>query len=96
MTAEGHTARLLSACRPLATILAATPDPGVAGSLAMSWGVLPFVTAERQVDRLSLELIERRLLAPGATVVFINVNPDEARPDSNFLHVRRLSAPGTP
>ena len=96
VTAEGHTARLLSACRPLATILAATPAPEVAGSLAMSWGVLPFVTVERQVDRLSLELIERRLLAPGATVVFINVNPDEARPDSNFLHVRRLSAPGTP
>ena len=96
VTVEGHTARLLSACRPLATILAATPDPAVAGSLAMSWGVLPFVTAERQVDRLSRELIERRLLAPGATVVFINVNPDEARPDSNFLHVRRLSAPGTP
>jgi len=62
----------------------------------MSWGVLPFVTVERQVDRLSLELIERRLLSPGATVVFINVNSDEARPDSNFLHVRRLSAPGTP
>ena len=96
VTVEGHTARLLSACRPSATILAATPDPAVAGSLAMSWGVLPFVTAERQVDRLAAELIERRLLAQGATVVFINVNPDEARPDSNFLHVRRLSAPGTP
>ena len=48
VTAEGRTARLLSACRPAAPILAATPDGGVAGSLSLLWGVLPFVTAERR------------------------------------------------
>jgi pyruvate kinase len=96
VTLEGHTARLLSACRPLASILAATPDTCIAGSLAMSWGVLPFVTAERQVDRLAAELVERKLVARGATIVFINFSPDQAKTDGNFLHVRKLSVRGTP
>ncbi len=96
VTAEGRTARLLSACRPAAPILAATTDGSVAGSLSMLWGVLPFVAAERNIDRLTAELVERRLLAPGAVVVFINVSPEQDRVDANFLHVRQISARGTP
>ena len=96
VTTEGRTARLLSACRPAAPILAATPDGDVAGSLAMLWGVLPFVTAERNIDRLTAELVNRRLLAPGAVVVFINVSPEQDRIDANFVHVRQISARGGP
>ena len=62
----------------------------------MLWGVLPFVAAERNIDRLTAELVERRLLAPGAVVVFINVSPEQDRVDANFLHVRQISARGTP
>jgi pyruvate kinase len=96
VTTEGRTARLLSACRPAAPILAATPDGNVAGSLSMLWGVLPFITAERNIDRLTAELVERRLLASGAVIVFINVSPDQNRIDANFLHVRQVSARGAP
>ena len=53
VTTEGRTARLLSACRPTAPILAATPNGEVAGSLSLLWGVLPFITAERNIDRLT-------------------------------------------
>jgi pyruvate kinase len=96
VTIEGRTARLLSACRPAAPILAATPDGDVAGALAMLWGVLPFITAERNIDRLTAELVERRLLRPGAVVVFINVSPEQDRTDANFVHVRQVSARGAP
>jgi pyruvate kinase len=96
VTTEGRTARLLSACRPAAPILAATPDGGVAGSLSLLWGVLPFITRERNVDRLAAELVERRLLEAGAVVVFINVSRTQDRTDANFLHGRQISAPGAP
>ena len=96
VTTEGRTARLLSACRPAAPILAATPDAGVAGSLSLLWGVLPFITRERSVDRLAAELVERGLIERGAVVVFINVSRTQDRTDANFLHVRQVSAPGAP
>jgi pyruvate kinase len=94
VTTEGRTARLLSACRPAARILAATPDGEVAGSLSLLWGVQPFITRERSVDRLAAELVERGLVESGAVVVFINVSRSQDRSDANFLHVRQVSAPG--
>jgi len=96
VTAEGRTARLLSACRPAAPILATTPAREVAGALSVLWGVEPIVIDATEIDRLTTELVERRFLASDAIVVFINVSPDQSRPDANFLHVRRISAPGVP
>ena len=93
ITTEGRTARLLSACRPTAPILAATPNGEIAGALSLLWGVAPVVTAERNIDRLTPELVDRGLLSAGAVVVFINVSPEQDRTDANFLHVRRISAP---
>jgi pyruvate kinase len=92
VTNEGKTARLLSALRPAAPILAASPDDEVARPLAALWGVSPFVAIERNVPRLTLELLDRRLVPPGALVVFINVSSEQDRGDANFLHVRRLGA----
>jgi pyruvate kinase len=96
VTTEGRTARLLSACRPAAPILAAIPNEEIAGALSLLWGVAPVVTAERNIDRLTLELVDRGLLSAGAVVVFINVSPEQDRTDANFLHVRRISAPDAP
>ena len=96
VTNEGRTAKLLSAYRPLAPILAAAPSRDVAASLSLWWGVCPFVAAERDFDRLAVELVERRLLAAGELAVFVNVSPEQDRPDANFLHVRRVSARGAP
>jgi pyruvate kinase len=90
VTNEGRTARLLSALRPTAPILAAAPDTQVAAALALLWGVLPFVSAERNVERLKTELLDRRLIKGGAAVVFVNVSADQDRADANFLQVRRV------
>jgi pyruvate kinase len=90
VTTEGKTARLLSALRPSAPILAAAPDAEVARGLSLVWGVAPFVAATHEVDRLEEELLARRLIAGGSLVVFINVSPEQSRTDTNFLHVRRL------
>ena len=96
VTTEGRTARLLSACRPAAPILATTSSADVAGALSLLWGVAPVVTAERSVEGLTPELVDRGLLSAGAVVVFINVSPEQDRTDANFLHVRRVSAPDAP
>jgi pyruvate kinase len=90
VTNEGKTARLLSALRPSAPILAATPDAAVAGALALHWGVTPFVSEDRHADRLESELLARGAIAAGSLVVFINVSAEDTRTDANFLHVRRL------
>jgi pyruvate kinase len=91
VTHEGRTARLLSALRPPAPILAATPNLELAASLSLWWGVEPFVSVEANLDRLEAAILDRALLAPGSVVVFINVSPAHHRTDANFLHVRRVA-----
>jgi pyruvate kinase len=90
VTHEGRTARLLSALRPEAPILAATPNVELAAALTLWWGVEPFVSIETNLDRLEALMVERGLLAAGAVVVFINMSPAHHRTDTNFLHVRRV------
>ena len=90
VTREGHTARLLSALRPSATIYAATRSERVAGTLTLLRGVVPIVTDERHPERLERVLLDRRILAVGTTVVFINVSGELDRIDANFLNVQRL------
>ena len=90
VTRAGKTARLLAALRPPAPVFAATPSPAVAGTLAMLWGVTPVVTDAREADALERRLLDHRLIAPGATVVFIHVSPDLSRTDGNFLNVQKI------
>lgn len=49
LTYTGHSARLLSACRPGPRIIAATPTLGTARKLRLAWGVYP-VVAPRDAD----------------------------------------------
>ena len=44
MTYTGHSALLMSSCRPGTPILAATPSDAVARKLRMAWGVFPMVS----------------------------------------------------
>ena len=44
LTYTGHSARLMSACRPGPRIIAATPTLGTARKLRLSWGVYPVVS----------------------------------------------------
>jgi pyruvate kinase len=96
VTSEGRTPRMLSLCRPAAPVLAATASPEVIGALALVWGVRPFVSGERDFDRLTTQLVGDRLVAPGETVVFINVSPEQDRSDANFVHVRQVSLRDAP
>lgn len=96
VTEEGKTARLLSALRPAAPILAAASDLTIARALALCWGVTPFVSSERNPDSVGAELRSQGLLSSGAVVVFINVSPEQDRADGNYLQLRRLTAPGGP
>ena len=87
---QGKTARLLSALRPPAPVFAVTDSADVAGELAMFWGLRPVIAAEREVEALERQLLERGLMSPGSTVVFVNVSPDLARADANFLNVQKI------
>ena len=89
VTTEGKTARLLSALRPQAPILAATPTEEVAGRLTVCRGVIPYVNPESDVQKLYSDLLERELVRPGSVVVFINVSPELNLVDANFLIVQR-------
>ena len=90
MTRGGKTARLLSALRPGTPIFAATENQAIASSLALFWGVTPVLTAERDVEKLEVLVLERGLVKPGSVVVFISVQPDLTRADTNFLNVQQI------
>ena len=90
VTSEGKTARLLSALRPVAPILASAREADVAGALCLLWGVVPLVTGVGDIEHLTHELLQRGVIASGSLVVFINVNTDQDRGDANFLHIRRV------
>ncbi|MBA3640083.1 MAG: pyruvate kinase [Acidobacteria bacterium] len=90
VTREGKTARLLSALRPETRIIAATASTAVAGTLALMRGVTPVITAARELRPVERMLIEQGLVAAGAVVVFISVNPDLSRSDANYLNVQRI------
>lgn len=91
VTREGKTAWLLSALRPDAVIYAATDSEDVARMLMLMKGVVPIVTDAQHPERLAQLFVERRILPAGSVVVFINVSPELARLDSNFLNVQQIS-----
>lgn len=90
VTREGKTACLLSALRPGAVIYAATDSEEVARMLLLMQGVVPLVTDERDTGSLAQLLVSERILPAGSVVVFINVSPELARLESNFLNVQKL------
>jgi hypothetical protein len=58
------------------------------------WGIVPVVGAigEGIVPAVPLarHLAETGVLRPGACVVLVSVDPDLARPDTNFLKLQKL------
>jgi pyruvate kinase len=90
VTEEGKTARLLSALRPDAPILAATPSESAAATLTVFRGVTPVVTPDREFEPLERGLLDRRLVTSGSVVVFINVSPELNRTDANFLNLQKV------
>src|SRR6185295_497151 len=90
VTRGGKTARRLSALRPKAPILALTNRHELARQLSIHWGVLPvFSEAIDHMDlggtQIGRKLVERGLVAEGALVVLVSINPDLGRVDANYL-----------
>jgi pyruvate kinase len=95
VTRGGGTARRLSALRPRAPILATTDRDDTARRLALYWGVVPVCTdIGENVDTagalISAQLVARGLVAEGAAVVLVSINPDLTRTDANYLKIQRV------
>lgn len=94
ITREGTTARLLSAIRPQALIVAVADRPEVARWLSLHHGVVPIVCdlggeMESMIAR-AVEAAVRRTDAPeNATMVVVNTSVDLDRGASNFVRIRR-------
>jgi pyruvate kinase len=96
ITREGHTARLLSAIRPLSAIVAVTDKAEVARRLALWHGVLPIVCqldgeTEGVIARVVEAAVKRALPSSdsSAPVVVVNTSADLDRGSSNFVRIRR-------
>jgi pyruvate kinase len=95
VTRGGATARHLAALRPKVPIVAATDREETARRLAICWGITPVAAGVGDgVDVsgavLGRELAAAGLVEPRATLVFVNVHRDLARPDANFVTIQRL------
>ena len=94
ITREGTTARLLSAIRPPAMVVAVADRPEVARSLSLHHGVVPIVCdlggeMELMIAR-AVEAAVRRTNAPEfATMVVVNTSVDLDRGAANFVRIRR-------
>jgi len=91
VTRGGKTARLLAALRPVVPVFAATDSSEIAHELALYRGVVPVVAEIGPEAAVERQLVERGLIAHGTVVVFVNVHPDLARPEANFVNLLRLT-----
>jgi pyruvate kinase len=94
VTREGQTARILSAIRPHALIVAATDKPEVARCLSLWHGVVPIVCdlggeMEQMIGRVVESAVKRTQAPENATMVVVNTSADLDRGASNFVRVRR-------
>lgn len=95
MTREGQTARLLSAARPQAAIVAATDNEEVARRLSLWRGVVPLVCQlDGDIEDVITRVVDGALKQWGApdsaTLVFVNTAVDLDRGGSNFVRIRRV------
>jgi pyruvate kinase len=94
ITREGQTAKLLSAIRPQALIVAVTDKPEVARCLALWHGVLPIVCelegdTEQVIARVVDSAVKRSQAPENAIMIVVNTTPDLDRGSSNFVRIRR-------
>jgi pyruvate kinase len=95
LTRAGWTARLLSARRPNAPIIAATDSEEVARRLTLWRGVVPIVCPlEGEIDavvsRVIDETVARRVVPEGALLVAVNTDPELGASGANFVRIRRV------
>ncbi|MGC4086133.1 MAG: pyruvate kinase [Vicinamibacterales bacterium] len=95
VTRGGGTARQLSALRPRVPIIATTDRADTARRLAPYWGVMPLGTdIAENVSAAGLligqQLVRRRLIAPGQSVVLVSIHPDCSRTNANYIKLQEL------
>ena len=93
-TRTGHTALLMSKARPLVPIMAFTPEEKTYSSLAMYWGVAPFLvpvaySMEEMIGHVERALVSSTSIHPGQRVILISGFPLKTfrRPNFMMLHV---------
>ena len=95
-TESGNSARLLSKYRPLARIVAFTPEPRTMARMALYWGVRPLSFERLGSTDQMIAFAERRVLElgicrPGDAIVLVAGVPPNERASTNLmkLHVVR-------
>ncbi len=90
LTRAGKTAHLLAGMRPIARVLAVTPDRHVAASFALLWGVTPVLTEHRAIGAVRRHLVAQNLVAGGDVIVFVSAHSTLGHENINFVHVERV------
>ena len=92
-TRSGQTANLMAKMRPLAPIVAFTPEERIYQQLSLLWGVFPrkvplVSTVEELISCVEIELISSGLILPGQQVVLVFGYPvgSKVPPNMVFLH----------
>jgi len=94
-TASGATALRLSSLRPLAPIIAPTPDPAVWEFLNLSYGVYPLKVdfmknLDEIIGKVKLEIFKRKLAKEGDLAVITAGYPFGKPGSTNMVKVERL------
>jgi pyruvate kinase len=93
-TLSGTTARLLSAARPSAPVVAFSPDPRTVGRLTLFRGVRPFLAEEAPDTDAMIAMMDRRVREAGVAtsgqdVVMVASSP-AGRAHANLLKLHRV------
>jgi pyruvate kinase len=90
LTRSGYTARMISAQRPSAPILAATQDKRVAQQMNLLWGVVPFVVRRRltpvEYMKWGEGVVKRLKLAKKGNYLIFLTGTAGSRTDTILLH----------
>lgn len=94
-TRSGYTARMVSKYRPQAPIIAVTPDPSVARTLSLVWGVTTVVKGEavstdEMIDRAVEGALQAGLIKNGDLVVITAGVPVGIQGTTNLIKVHTV------
>ncbi|MEO8502260.1 MAG: pyruvate kinase [Acidobacteriota bacterium] len=96
----GFTARMIARYRPAVPIVVFTADRRTARRMQLIWGVRPLLipTRLRRLDEVvavvDRELLARRLVQAGETIVILMGDPIAERPLTNLMRVHRVRRKG--
>jgi pyruvate kinase len=95
ITRTGRTAQVLSKLRPREPLIAFTEQESTARRLALWWGVQCYATAfqsntDAMILHIERELLRRRLIGAGETIVLVGSAPVVLRGRVNFVKIHHV------